>query len=130
MPMDTKYLDVDDSWGVIICYDFHPLDEYEMRQNMMAFGLRGERIENAIDILFKKNTGLCITRPDIRMCLIFVGNATDEEQWWDTLTHELYHAQDAICDYYNVRKGSEDAAWLMGYLMRQAVKIISEPCKD
>lgn len=130
MPMNTKYIDVDNAWGVIVCYDMKPLDEYEMRQSMMAFGMRGESIETAIDTLYRKNTGMCISRSDIRMSLIFVGNATDEEQWWDTLIHELYHAQDAICYYYNVRKDSEDAAWLMGYLMRQAVKIIGEPCKD
>ena len=56
-------------------------------------------------------------------------DADSAEQWWDTLTHELYHAQQAICGYYGVDVGSEDGAWTMGYLMRQAVGLLAPPCR-
>ena len=125
--MKTKYIDVDGYWGVVVCYDIKPLDEYEMRQNMMAFGIIGERLEEAVDILYQENTGMCISRDDIRMSLIFIGRQSGEEQFWDTMAHELYHSQCAITDYYNVRCCGEDSAWLMGYLMRQAVMLIDSP---
>lgn len=129
--MNTKYIDVDGAWGVIICYDLRRLDEYEMRQSMMAFGMRGPRLDRAIDILlFHENTGMCISRSDIRMSLLFIGNASSEEQWWDTVSHELYHAQQAIIDHYGVRDDEEDAAWTMGYLMRKTVMIVGTPCYD
>lgn len=51
-----------------------------------------------------------------------------EDQFWDTVVHELYHCQQSILDYYNVSKDSEDAAWTYGYLMRKAVQLIGEPC--
>lgn len=129
--MNTGYIDVDDKWGVILCYDLHRLDEYEMRAAMMSFGMRGQSIDNAIDILlFHKNTGMCISRDDIRMSLVFISNATSGDQFWDTTAHEtLYHAACAIFDYYDVPYGSEDAAWTVGYLMRKAVQILGEPCR-
>lgn len=128
--MKTGYIDVDGKWGVILCYDFRRLDEYEMRASMMSFGMRGESLDKAIDTLLNhKNTGLCISRDDIRMSIIFIGNATGGDQWWDTTAHELlYHAACAIWDYYDVPYGSEDAAWTVGYLMRKAVQELGEPC--
>ena len=127
--MKTKYIDVEGYWGVVLCYGLQRLDEYEMRKSMMAFGLRGERLDKPIDILlFHKNTGMCISRDDVRMSLIYIGNATSEEQWWDTVSHELFHAQQAILEYYDVPNDTEDAAWTMGYLMRETVKLVGEPC--
>lgn len=129
--MKTKYIDVDGKWGIVMCYDLQRLDEYEVRQSMMAFGMRGQKIDEAVDVLlYGTNTGFCISRDDIRMSLIFIGRADGSEQWWDTVAHELLdHAKTAICLYYDVPFGSEDAAWLTGYLMRKTVQLIGEPYK-
>ena len=129
--MKSEYIDVDGYWGIVVCYDLQPLDEYEMRSQMMAFGMRGQNIEKAIDIvLYHDNSGMCVSSFSLRMSLVFVGNATSKGQWWDTLAHEvLDHAKVAICDYYDVSFHGEDAAWLTGYLMRNVVQLIGEPCK-
>ena len=129
--MKTKYIDVDGAWGIIVCYDLKILDEYEMRQNMRSFGMHGDSLENAVDILLlENNTGMCVSRPDIRMSLVFIGMATSSPQHWDTIAHEcLYHASVAIHKYYDIPFGSEDGAWLTGFLMRQAVRLLGEPCK-
>ena len=37
--------------------------------------------------------------------------------------HKVNHS--AICEYYDVPTDGEDAAWTMGFLMRQAVKMIT-----
>lgn len=127
--MKTDYIDVDGSWGTILCYDLRRLDEYEMRASMMSFGIHGNEIEHAIDVLlYHEDTGMCISRDDIRMSLIFIGNSSSEEQMWDTISHELYHSACAICDYYHVSPNSEDFAWTVGYLMRKTVTILGEPC--
>ena len=128
--MQTKYIDVKGKWGVVLCYDFHHGDEEEMRQSMEAFGIGEESIDEAIDILFMENKGMCVSRNDIRMSLVFIGNATGGDQWWDTVAHEtLDHVKTAICLYYGVPFGSEDSAWLTGYLMRKAVQLLGEPCR-
>ena len=128
--MQTDYLDVAGKWGIVLCHDLRRLDEYEMRQSMMAFGMHGERIDRAIDVLlFHENTGMCVSRDDICMSLVFIGEATGGDQWWDTCAHEvLYHAACAIWDYYDVPYGSEEAAWTVGYLMRKAVQLLGVPC--
>ena len=99
--MTTKYLDIKGKWGVVVCYDLKPLDEFEMRQLMMALGMHGQELDDAVEtLLYQENSGMCITSMRQRMSLVFIGNAT-----------------------------SEDAAWLTGYLMRKVVQIIGEPCR-
>ena len=127
--MKTGYIDVRGRWGVILCHDLRRLDEYEMRQSMMAFGMRGQELDEAVDVLlFNENTGMCVSRDDVRMSLVYIGRATSEEQFWDTVVHELYHVASCICDYYDVEAGTEDFAWTMGYLTREAVGQLGEPC--
>mgnify|MGYP006988897340 FL=1 len=127
--MKSVYIDVDDKWGVAIGYDLRPLDEYKVRESLMYLELRGDYLEEAIDVLFyHRNTGLCISVPEQRMSLIYIGGVSDNEQFWDTVSHELYHATQAICDYYGADVAGEDGAWTMGYLTRIAVKKIGEPC--
>lgn len=129
--MRKDYINVDDDWGVILCSDLRRLDEYEMRAAMMSFGMRGGSLDMAVDILlFRENTGMCVSRDDIRMSLVFIGNATSGEQFWDTVTHELYHAASAICEHYYVRPYTEDFAWTMGFLMRKAVELLGRPRND
>ena len=60
------------------------------------------------------------------MSVLVVGGATSMEQWWDTLDHEIDHLQDAILQYYDVEPGTEDAAWLQGYIMRLIVKAMGK----
>ena len=60
------------------------------------------------------------------MSVMCIGDATDEEQWWDTLSHEIDHLQDAVMQYYDVEPGTEDAAWLQGYIMRLIVKALKD----
>lgn len=129
--MKTEYLDIKGYWGVAVGYDLQPLDEYRVRADLMSLGLRGEELEESIDVLFgSPNTGMCISIPDYRMSIIYIANATSEDEWWDTLAHELLdHCRYAICTYYDVAVGSEDSAWLTGYLMRKAVQQIAPPCR-
>ena len=122
--MNTAYIDVDGRWGVVLCYDLMRMDEWGMRRSMMSFGMRGSHIDDAVDVLLGgENTGMCVSADDIKMSLVFIGDATSDDQWWDTVSHELYHAATAICGYYGVRPGSEGFAWTMGYLMRKAVQL-------
>lgn len=129
--MTTKYLDIKGKWGVVVCYNLKPMDEFEMRQLMMALGMHGQELDDAVEtLLYQENSGMCITSMRQRMSLVFIGEATSEDQWWDTLAHEILdHVKAAICEYYDVPFVSEDAAWLTGYLMRKVVQIIGEPCR-
>lgn len=147
--MKSEYIDVKGKWGIVVCYDLMRKDVREMRALMEAVGMdddstdgymrvsvypRGENVEVGIDealrmLLYHKNTGMCITNMDLNMSLVFIGEADSEDQWWDTLAHEvLDHAKIAILDFYHVPLRSEDSAWLTGYLMRKVVQLIAPPC--
>ena len=128
--MQTEYVDVRGKWGIVLCYDLDLDDDVDIMNYMMSLGSDDEGAYKAVDVLFgQENAGLCVTNMALRMSLIFIGDADSAEQWWDTLSHELYHVQQAIIEYYGVRPDTEDAAWTMGYLMRKSVELVAPPCR-
>lgn len=128
--MKSEYIDVKGKWGIVVCYDLMRKDVRKMRALMEAVGLGDEEIDGYLRLLlYHKNKGLCITNMELKMSLVFVGEAESEDQWWDTIAHEILdHAKVAILDYYNVSLRGEDSAWLTGYLMRKVVQLIAPPC--
>ena len=128
--MKAKYINVKDRWGIVVCYDLMRRDVHEMRALMESVGMEDEDIDEALrTLLYHKNTGMCISQPALAMSLVFVGEATSEDQWWDTMAHEILdHAKVAILDYYHVPLRGEDSAWLTGFLMRKVVQLIAPPC--
>lgn len=128
--MKSEYIDVKGKWGIVVCYDLMRKDVREMRALMEAVGLGDEEIDGYLRLLlYHKNKGLCITNMELKMSLVFVGEATSEDQRWDTIAHEILdHAKVAILDYYHVSLRGEDSAWLTGYLMRKVVQLIAPPC--
>lgn len=127
--MKTEYLDVKDKWGIIIAYDFDLIDADDMAAMMAAFGMNEKSIGEAMRVLFGVNAGMHVHRDDLRMSLVFVGSATSESQWWDTLAHEVMdHAKESMLTYYGVPNGGEESAWATGYLMRRLVQLFGVPC--
>jgi hypothetical protein len=126
--MESAYLDIDSKWGVIVCYDYDTLDYDDIWAICKTFGMSDKNIRKALSILSAYNTGMTVSNPDIRMSVIFVSSATSPSEWWNTAVHELKHTADAIIRYYGVDWDGEDAAYLTGYLTKQLVEKVSEPC--
>lgn len=128
--MKSEYIDVKGKWGIVVCYDLMRKDVREMRALMESVGLEDEEIDGYLRmLLYHKNKGLCISNMELAMSLVFIGEATSQDQWWDTLAHEILdHAKIAILDFYHVPLRSEDSAWLTGFLMRKVVQLIAPPC--
>ena len=99
--MQTKYIDVDEGkWGIVLIYDFDVMDWDEMAAIMESFGMRERNIGRSIRILSTFNSGMTISKPTLRMSALFIGDATSNAQWWDTISHELVHVEQAILEYY------------------------------
>ena len=126
--MESAYLDIDSKWGVIVCYDYDTLDYDDIWAICKTFGMSDKNIRKALSILSAYNTGMTVSNPDIRMSVIFVSSATSPSEWWNTAVHELKHTADAIIRYYGVDWDGEDAAYLTGYLTKQLIEKVSEPC--
>ena len=117
-------------WGVVVVFDFDVEEEYDvMFEQIKSFGMNQRDIEKALAILSNYNTGMCVSNKTLKMSAIYISKATSPEQFWDTVAHELAHCVVAIIDSYDVPYYSEDAAYLSGFLMRQLVSKVGEPCR-
>ncbi len=124
--MKKRYIDIDGSWGIIFCYDFDFLDVDEMSAIMDSFGVSEREISRAIRILLGINTGMTISRSDLKMSVVFISEASSFEQFMDSISHEIDHIQASILDYYMIPQGGEDGAWLQGFIMRKVTRILME----
>lgn len=117
-------------WAVIVVFDFDvDLDYEELHEQLTSFGMKHRSIKKALSILSNYNTGMAISNDVLKMSAIYISKATSQSQFWDSCAHELAHVVTAIIDAYDVPYYSEDAAYLSGYLMRQLVEEIGEPCR-
>lgn len=129
--MKTAYIDVDGYWGIAICYDYdisNPKDEHDLWGYMRSFGMKERGINKALNILSNYNTGMSISNDDLRMSAIFISKATSPSEFWSTAIHEIKHTADAIIRYYNVDWAGEDSAYLTGYLTKEMVEKLGNPC--
>lgn len=126
--METAYLDVDKRWGIVVCYDYDERDYADLRAIMRSFGMSRLDANRALDILSSYNTGMSVSNEDLRMSAIFISKATSPSEWWSSCLHELRHAAQAIIEYYGADWG-EDDAYLTGFLTKQVVEKIAEPCR-
>ncbi len=129
--MVNKYIGVDnDKWRILLVYDFDLLDYDELSAIMDSFGLSQRNIQRSLRILSTFNSGMTISRADLRMSVVFIGKPTSNGQFWNTVVHELKHVHDAILDYYNIELDGEPSAYTIGYLLQRVVEEIAEPCKN
>ena len=128
--MKQSYLKFpNNEWAVIVVFDFDVDLEYEeLQEQLRSFGMKQRNINKALSILSNYNTGMAISNGILRMSAIYVSKATSPSQFWDSCAHELAHVVTSIIDAYDVPYYSEDAAYLSGFLMRQLVEEIGEPC--
>lgn len=63
------------------------------------------------------NSGFTYTNTKQRKSIVVIGQTDSREQFLNTVVHEAKHVQSAICDYYDVDEDSEDAAYLIGYIV-------------
>ena len=78
--MKTEYIEIpQDNWGIVIIYDYDNMDWYDLAAVMESFKLPIHKIKEALDVLSEPNTGMTISRFDIRMSAMFISNATSEK---------------------------------------------------
>lgn len=126
--MRTVYIDVDGKWGILLNYDFTEDDFDDIAAALRSFGMRLYKIEEALNVLSAYDTGMAISRDDLRMTSIYISKASSYAQFWNTVNHELMHAEQAILDYYDVDWDGEPPAYLAGYLLLRVVEEIARPC--
>lgn len=127
--METTYIDVDGKWGIVVVFNYDvDYEANDLLAIMRSFGMTRKNANRALNILSNYNTGMSISNDDLRMSAIFISKATSNSEWWSTCLHEIRHAAQAIIEYYGADWG-EDDAYLTGFLTKQVVEKIAEPCR-
>ena len=67
--------------------------------------------------LGQEDSGFTHTNYNKKLTIVGIGQASSKEEFINTIAHEAKHVQSHICKYYKVDEDSEEAAYLMGYLV-------------
>jgi len=93
--MIRQDIDINGYWTIIILYNVYLGDE---------------------------DTGFTHTDFNKKRSIVGISNHSSKEQFFNTLIHEVKHVQSHICKYYNVKENSENAAYLIGYIVQKMYK--------
>lgn len=69
--------------------------------------------------LGEPNTGFTQTDFSKKQSIVGISNVTNKSQLINTIVHEAKHVQSHICRYYNIDEASEQAAYLIGYIVQK-----------
>lgn len=69
--------------------------------------------------LGEPNTGFTQTDFNKKQSIVGISNVTNKSQLVNTIVHEAKHVQSHICRYYNIDEDSEQAAYLIGYIVQK-----------
>ena len=117
-------------WNVLVYYGVHEEDFIEVQDALKQLGCSHRDIRRSLKVLTKENTGFTFSNSEYKMSIICVGPSSDVSQFVNTAIHEAKHVQSHICSYYDIPENSEDAAYLIGYLVQRMYKMVSKIIKQ
>ncbi len=118
-------------WNVLVYYNVSPDDFVEIEDSLIQIDCPDEDIDKAFRTLSRsKNTGFTFSNTDYKMSIVCISQATSASQFVSTAVHEAKHVQSHVCAYYGVEESSEDAAYLIGYLVQNMYKMVARIFKN
>lgn len=99
--------------------DYKYIEMYEEYKEIVESGGK-----TSYAVAVSMNSGFTFSQPALRMSVMVISPVSSEEQFMNTLVHEIDHLQTAICDYYDIEKGTEEAAYLQGYIMQRVFRTL------
>lgn len=130
--MFAQYIKIGNrKWNVLVYYNVDPSDFTEIEDSLTQLECPKEDIEYAFDILeHSKNTGFTFSNADYKMSIVCIAQTTSASQFVSTAVHEAKHVQSHICSYYNIKENSEQAAYLIGYIVRRMYRMVAKVLKN
>lgn len=128
--MTAQYIEVAGYWNVLVYYNTDFLDLPEIEESLMQLDCPDEDIDAAMEVLYKKrNTGFTYSNSSYKMSIVCISQTTSARQFVNTAVHEAKHVQSHICSYYDIDEDSEDAAYLIGYIVSEMYRMVSKVIK-
>lgn len=124
--MIKQYIAVaNDKWYILIYYNVNINDADAIMDTLLSLGCPYSSAKKSVNILTRhRNTGMTYTDTDNRFSFMCISLATSKAEMFNTVVHELKHVQSHICEYYDVKESSEEAAYLIGYMARRVYKVL------
>ena len=128
--MYTQYIELGNrGWHVIVYYNVSSQDFQELAEVLYRYDCPIKTIQEAASVLKRRNTGFTFTNYRYKTSVVCIGQATKASQFLNTTIHEAKHVQSHICDYYGVKEDSEEAAYLIGYMVSRMYKALIKTLK-
>lgn len=128
--MTTQYIKVASYWNVLVYYNTDFRDLPEIEDSLMQLNCPEEDIDAAMNVLYKtRNTGFTYSNSDYRMSVVCISQTTSARQFVNTAVHEAKHVQSHICSYYDIDEDSEEAAYLIGFIVSEMYRMVSKVIK-
>lgn len=128
--MTTQHLSIEGYWNVTFVYDVWPSDLSEVARLMRRVSASQKMIDEAAENLSGWNAGYTLTSMGWRESIVFIGRATSLREFLNTVIHEVDHVQAQVAEYYGVELGTEQAAYLQGYIGGRLLEFIVEQIKS
>ena len=116
--MIKSVIDIAGYWSIVLFVDVD-YNKFDVIESALTDILAPISVIDEIydKISYKLNSGVTFTNSKYKTSVVCINKTTTREELINTISHEADHVQDAICDYYDVPLGSEQAAYLIGYLV-------------
>lgn len=75
------------------------------------------------EMFARRISGFCYTNDDIKTTLICIAETDSNEDFINTVAHEIKHLQSHICSYYGIDETSEEAAYLIGNITEELYRV-------
>lgn len=123
--MAAQYIQLGNhGWNILVYYNVGVSDFAEVADALIQLDCPESDLTNAFSVLKRKNTGFTFTNTERMMSIVCIGKSTNSSQFVSTVVHEAKHVQSHICSYYDIREGSEEAAYLIGYIVKRMYMMI------
>ena len=116
--MIKSTIDVAGYWSIVLFVnvDYDRFDVIESALTDILAPIKS--IDNIYNrIAYKFDSGVTFSNSEFKTSIVCINKTTSREELINTISHEADHIQTAICKYYDVPLDSEQAAYLIGYLV-------------
>lgn len=128
--MFTQHIELGNKgWHVIIYYNVSIYSFPKVADTLQEYDCPEETIIDTLNVLKRENTGFTYTNLDYKVSIVGIGTATESSQFLNTVVHEAKHVQSHICYYYGIDEDSEEAAYLIGYMVSRMYKALAKILK-
>ena len=105
-------------WSIVLFVDVD-YDRYDIVESALTDVLAPISVIDNIynKIAYKFDCGVTYSNSKLRTSVVCINKTTSREELMNTISHEADHVQNDICKYYDVPLDSEDAAYLIGYIV-------------